>query len=81
MAHTWADAFGTWHVRVPRTDDRPVTTASRALRDEIAGRDAHAHPNVWLKPVRARDKDDADSIVYKEGPRTDSQPLPIRRSR
>ena len=65
--HTWADAFGVWHARVPRNAVAPLIAARRAIRDEILPRDANAAREVWMNPIRVPDLDDEQTIVYREG--------------
>jgi hypothetical protein len=64
---TWANGFGVWHARVPAECVSPLIAARRALRDEIVPRDAHAHRDVWMHPVRVPELDEPGTIVYREG--------------
>lgn len=66
--HTWADGFGVWHARVRRGMSTPLLAVRRALRDELAARQAPGTlaRQVWVHPVRVPDLDDEETIVYRE---------------
>lgn len=65
---TWADGWGTWHVRVPDSEGFwGLGAARQALRYEIVSRDKHAHRDVWMHPVRVPELDEPGTIVYREG--------------
>lgn len=67
---TWANGFGVWHVRVSRGVTSPLLAARAALRDELALREAprEVYRSLWMHPRRVADLDDAQTMVYAEGP-------------
>jgi hypothetical protein len=66
-AHTWADGFGVWHVRVSTSAAWPLGIARRALRDELQARDAQVARGVWMRPARVPEMDAEGTMVYREG--------------
>lgn len=63
----WANGYGVFHVRVPRSVVWPLGAARRALREELTVRDAHVDRAVWMNAVRVPELDDANGIVWREG--------------
>ncbi len=63
----WANGFGLWHVRVPRTVVSPIIAARQALRDELTARHNNVADYVWKHPVLMPELSDADTVVYTEG--------------
>jgi len=69
-AHTWADGFGVWHVRISRHAAGPLIAARGALQRELLARESASAPvarEVWMHPVRVEDLDTDDTIVWREG--------------
>lgn len=60
--HTWADASGVWHARVPNTPHRHEMTAYQAIRAEIETRQAAPLPGFGLAVVA----EDDTTVTYRE---------------
>lgn len=63
----WADAFGTWHVRVPADCASPIMAARRRLRDKMTKRISNVAREVWAHPERVAEMDGPGSMVFREG--------------
>ncbi len=66
---TWADGFGVWHARVPRTTDGvgDFLAAREAIRTELQER-APRGVHVETGAVLRADLSDAATLVYAEEP-------------
>jgi hypothetical protein len=70
QAEVWADGFGVWHARVPRTDDKPRYAAFQSIRAELVARgdigpmltDTHG---MSIMRVKELDRG-TDSLVFAE---------------
>lgn len=62
----WANGFGIWHVRVPKSAASTLVTARAAIASELTARSDNVHRHWWMHLERDCSLDDDDTVVWVE---------------